>query len=92
MPTTTIKVDGAVRDRLAQVARARRVTLGALLSDIADQLERDEHWAEIEAAYERIQRDDPAGWADYLAELAEWDAGTMPFDASAAEEWPELNR
>lgn len=92
MSTTTIKVDHTVRDRLADVARARRLTIGALLSGVADQLEKDQHWAEIEAAYERIQRDDPAGWADYLAELSEWEAGTTPVDDSAAEEWPELNR
>jgi predicted transcriptional regulator len=92
MSTTTIKVDNAIRDRLAHVARARRMTLGALLSDVADQLEREQHWAEIEAAYERIQRVDSAGWADYLAELAAWEAGTVPVDPSAVEEWPEFNR
>jgi predicted transcriptional regulator len=92
MSTTTIKVDDGIRDRLAHVARARSMTLGALLSDVADQLEKEQHWAEIEAAYERLQREDPAGWADYLAELAGWEAGTLPVDASAAEEWPEFNR
>jgi predicted transcriptional regulator len=92
MSTTTIKVDSAIRDRLTRVARARSVTIGALLSDVADQLDNEQRWAEIEAAYERMQQDDPAGWAEYLGELAEWEAGTVPVDASAAEEWPEYNR
>ncbi|MGH4021500.1 MAG: hypothetical protein ACRDT0_20165 [Pseudonocardiaceae bacterium] len=47
------------------------------------------HWAEIEAAYERIQRTDPDGWQDYLGELAQTSAGEP--DATAAEEWPEYN-
>lgn len=92
MSTTTIKVDSAIRDRLTHVARARSMTLGALLSEIADQLDNEQRWAEIEAAYERVQRDDPAGWAEYLGELAEWEAGTASVDASATEEWPEYNR
>lgn len=92
MTTTTIKVDSDVRDRLAQVAQARGMTMGALLSDVAAHLEDEQYWAEVDAAYERLQRDDPAGWAEYLAELAEWEAGTSGPDTTAAEEWPEYNR
>jgi predicted transcriptional regulator len=92
MSTTTIKVDSAIRDRLTHIARARRMTLGTLLSNVADQLDREQHWADIETAYERAQREDPAGWDEYLSELAEWEKGTVPVDTAAAEEWPELNR
>lgn len=91
MSTTTIKVDTAVRDRLADVARARGTTMTALLYDMSLDLQAQQEWGDIEAAYERLQRDDPQGWAEYVAELAEWDAAcTDPGDAAA--EWPEYNR
>jgi predicted transcriptional regulator len=92
MSTTTIKVDSAVRDRLAHVAKARGTTMVALLADVADQLETEQRWVEIHTAYERFQRDDPEGWAEYTAELADWDAGTAGHDTTAAQEWPELNQ
>jgi hypothetical protein len=90
MSTTTIKVDGAVRDRLASVARARGVTMTALLQQVSVELEAQQKWSEIETAYERLQHDDPAGWAEYLDELAEWDAASAD-PGDAVEEWPEYN-
>jgi predicted transcriptional regulator len=87
---TTIKVDPAVRDRLAGLARARGTTMGALLETESRRLETEQRWSEIEAAYERIQRDDPAGWADYLGELAQVTAGDP--DPAAEREWPEYHK
>ncbi len=87
---TTIKVDSAVRDRLACVARARGTTMGSLLDSESRRLEADQRWSEIEAAYRRMQRDDPAEWTDYLGELAEVTAGEP--DTAAAQEWPEYNQ
>ncbi|MCA1706680.1 MAG: hypothetical protein LC808_26805 [Actinobacteria bacterium] len=92
MSTTTIKVDSATRDRLAQLAQARGTTMGALLSEVAERLETEQRWSDIEAAYERMQREDPEGWNQYLGELAEWEAGTAVADTAAAQEWPEYNR
>lgn len=92
MPTTTIKVESAVRDRLAHLARARGTTMGALLAEIAERLETEQRWSDIEAAYARMRREDPDGWAEYLGELAEWEAGTTVADSAATEEWPEYNR
>ncbi|HEY2764794.1 MAG TPA: hypothetical protein VGJ13_12405 [Pseudonocardiaceae bacterium] len=92
MTTTTIKVESAVRDRLAQLARARGTTMGALLSEVVERLETEQRWSDIEAGYERMRREDPDGWAEYLSELTEWDAGTAAADRTAAEEWPEYNR
>ncbi len=92
MPTTTIKVDSATRDRLAHLARARGTTMSALLSDVAERLETEQRWCDIEAAYERMQREDPDGWAEYLDELAEWEVSTAATDSAAAQEWPEYNR
>lgn len=89
MPPTTIKVDSSVRDRLAAVARARGTTMGALLEAESRRLESEQRWTDIEAAYLRLQRNDPTGWQDYLAELGELTAGEP--DATAGEEWPEYN-
>jgi predicted transcriptional regulator len=91
MSTTTIKVDTSVRQRLAKVARARGVTMTALLETATERLEAEQRWSEIEAAYARLQRDEPAAWAEYLAELAEWETA-VETDVAAAEEWPEFNR
>jgi hypothetical protein len=90
MSMTTIKVDSVVRDRLAGLARARGTTMGALLETESRRLETEQRWSEIEAGYERIQRDDPAGWADYLDELAGVTAGVP--DPAAEQEWPEYNQ
>jgi predicted transcriptional regulator len=92
MSTTTIKVDSATRDRLAHLARARGTTMSALLSDVARRLETEQRWSDIEAACERIQREDPDGWTEYLGELAEWERDTATTDAAAAQEWPEYNQ
>lgn len=91
MTVTTIKVESEVRDRLAAVARARGVTMAALLRDVSSELESRMHWDMIEAAYERLQREDPKGWLEYLAELRAWDSVSSDL-GDAADEWPEYNR
>jgi hypothetical protein len=91
MPTTTIKVESDIRDRLARLARIRRITMGALLGDVVDRLETEQRWSEINEAYDRLQSQDPAGWADYLGELAAWQIAVTTDDASLPEEWPEYN-
>jgi hypothetical protein len=68
------------------------MTMGAVLDIIAKQLESEQRWVEIEAAYERLQVEDPAEWVVYLGELAEWEAGTGGSDKAAALEWPEYNQ
>jgi hypothetical protein len=89
MSTTTIKVDRSVRDRLAVVARARGTTMGALLDAESRRLEAEQRWAAIETSYQRLQREDPSGWQEYLAELGGLTVGEP--DATAGEEWPEYN-
>ncbi len=92
MSTTTIKVNSATRDRLAHLARARGTTMSALLFDVAERMETEQRWSDIEVAYERIQREDPDGWTEYLGELAEWELGTATTDSAVAQEWPEYNQ
>jgi hypothetical protein len=65
--------------------------MGELLATVADRLEAEQEWMEIEEAYARLKREDPAAWQDYLRELTEWEASMEP-DRSAAQEWPEYNR
>lgn len=88
---TTIKVDADVRDQFASVARARGLSMAALLRDVATELEERQRWAVIEASYERLRTSDPQAWSEYLAELDGWDsAAADPGDAVA--EWPEYNQ
>lgn len=80
-----------MRDRLAEIARARGLTLGALLDGESRRLQVDQHWADVEASYEALRTQDPAGWAEYLDELETWESGTTGTDESAAREWPEFS-
>lgn len=74
MGVTTIRLDTAVRDRLARIARTdyQGESLGGALERLIDEHE----MATAIAAVERYRREDPAGWADYQTELAEWDGLT----------------
>ncbi|GEM_PF-810224 len=90
MSLTTIKVDTVTRDKLSSAARKRGVTIGALMAEIADRVEREQLFVELHAAYARLQ-ETPAEWAAYLAEGREW--GDAPLDAlpgDARAEFPEL--
>ncbi len=66
--------------------------MSALLSDVAERLETEQRWSDIEAAYARMRREDPDGCAEYLGELAEWEISTATADSAATQEWPEYNR
>jgi hypothetical protein len=88
---TTIKVDTIVRDRLAMVAEARGITMASLLRDVSSELEEQQRWVLIEESYERLRREDPDGWAEYLTELRTWESANAD-PGNAAAEWPEYNR
>jgi predicted transcriptional regulator len=76
MSTTTIKVDTAVRDRLAVLARERGTTMGALLAEATEALERQAFFMRARAQLERLRHEDPNGWAADRAESRSWEAGT----------------
>lgn len=90
MTMTSIKVDVAVRDRLASVAKASGVTMASLLRDVTSELEARMKWTLIEASYQRLREERPDEWAAYLVELDAWDSVTSE-PGNAAEEWPEFN-
>lgn len=71
MSLTTMKVETATRDRVMKVAEQFGVSADAALQRLLD-----EHWErECFEALERYREEDPEGYADYLAELDEWDRG-----------------
>jgi hypothetical protein len=72
---TTIKVSGQTRDRLKRLADEEHLTMDAALSRALDQVEDARFWQGVRADYARLQAD-PSAWADYVGELAEWDAAT----------------
>jgi hypothetical protein len=57
--------------------------------------ERDHYQREMHRAnevMERMQREDPDGWREYMSELRAFDAGTTRDGlGDAAGEWPEYN-
>jgi predicted transcriptional regulator len=92
MSDTTIRLDSAVRDKLRALANEDHVTLGDLLSRLA---EREHYQREMRRANEvmrRMQREDPAAWQEYLAGLRAFEAGTARDGlTAAAADWPEYN-
>ena len=70
---TTIKVSAQTRDRLKRLADEDHLTMDAALAQVLDQAEEARFWAGVRADYARLQAD-PQEWADYVGELAEWDA------------------
>jgi hypothetical protein len=69
---TTIKVSVQTRDRLKRLADEDHLTMDAELAQTLDKAEEARFWAGVRADYARLQAD-PAEWADYTVELAEWD-------------------
>jgi hypothetical protein len=65
--------------------------MGSLLDAESRHLAREQRWTEIGDAYERLRRDEPEGWQEYLDELDSWQEGSTAPDDSAASEWPEYH-
>src|SRR5207302_3266453 len=84
---TTIRVDQAVRDRLAALAEAHGRSLGAELAAILDDLQ----WQAIEAGYRRLAAQ-PNALAAYHSEAETISAADLDELAdTAAREYPEYN-
>jgi hypothetical protein len=92
MSDTTIRLDSMVRDKLRALADEDHVTLGDLLSRMA---EREHYQREMRRANEVMdttRRQDPAAWQEYLSELGAFEAGTTRDGlTAAASDWPEYN-
>jgi hypothetical protein len=92
MSDTTIRLDSAVRDKLRALAEEDHVTLGDLLSRLAEREQYQREMRRANEVMERMRREDPQGWQDYLSELREFEGGTIRDGLSGtAAEWPEYN-
>ena len=88
MEITTIRVEKAVRDRLAARAARHDRSLGSEL----DAMLCEADWRAIEVAYQQLA-ERPEAQAQYIAEAESWaglDLDDLAF--TAAEEYPEYNR
>ncbi len=71
MATSMMRVNPDTRDRIMKIAAE---DYGGVTADIALARLADEHWErQAIAAMDRFRREDPRGYADYLAELREWE-------------------
>ena len=86
MTATTIKVDSALRDRLAGLAKERGKTMGALLAEAADRLERESFFSTARRQLVGLEAADPQAWAADRAEARAWAAGTDADTLSAEDE------
>lgn len=79
---TSLKLPVHVRDRLALVARARGISVRALLDDFSREAA-DAALMERAASEMATLRDaDPAAWASYVDEGRSWEQSTIdPLDA-----------
>ena len=92
MSDTTIRLDSAVRDKLRALADEDHVTLGDLLARLAEREQYQREMRRANEVMERMQREDPRAWQDYLSELRQFERGTARDGLSgAAAEWPEYN-
>jgi hypothetical protein len=91
MSRTTLSVPTHVRDTFAAVAASRNTTMLALLEAAARRLEREEAMRQARDSYERLAREEPESFADYLAEGKAWDDLATDGPGSARSEFPEYN-
>jgi hypothetical protein len=90
--TTTISIDRADREHLAQLAKEAELTLGEMVHRLIKREQDRRFWREANAAYRRL-REDPKAWAEYRQEFTEWDAVPTPLDPEvAAETWDDDDR
>jgi hypothetical protein len=76
MSSPTIKVESTVRDRLAAVACERGTTMGALLAEATEALERQTFFARAQEQLERLRQESPEAWSADRAESRSWQSGT----------------
>ncbi|MGW0806339.1 hypothetical protein [Nonomuraea sp. NPDC002799] len=86
---TTIRVSVKTRDRLARIARQEGRNMTEVLNDAIADYEHKQFWQGVNEQIEQTQREDPDGWADYLAER-ELVLGSRPRSRHVAPEWEGL--
>jgi hypothetical protein len=74
---TSLKVPIEIRDRLAAAAKARGLTVRALLDDLSRQAIDDALLDQVSVQMSKLAQSDRAGWEDYLGEGRGWEEGTV---------------
>lgn len=75
MASTKVRVSAETHDVLRKLAAATGEPLGRVLERAVESYRREQFFAELDAAYERLQAD-PVAWKDHLAEQVELE-GTL---------------
>jgi hypothetical protein len=92
MSETTIRLDSTVRDKLRALADEDHVTLGDLLRRLTEREQYQRDMRRANEVMDRMQREDPAAWQEYISELRAFEAGTARDGlTTAASDWPEYN-
>lgn len=74
---TSLKVPVQVRDRLAVAAKARGLTVRALLDELSRQAADEALMARAAVEMARLRDSDPQEWTCYLDEGRSWEQGTV---------------
>jgi predicted transcriptional regulator len=72
MASTTVRVSEHTYELLRELAEATGQPLQKVLERAVENYRREQFYAELDAAFERL-RADPVAWEGYLAERAEWE-------------------
>jgi predicted transcriptional regulator len=70
--STTVRVSEHTHQLLRELAAATGEPLQKVLERAVENYRREQFFAELDAAYERLQAD-PVAWEEELAERAEWE-------------------
>jgi predicted transcriptional regulator len=73
MASTTVRVSEHTHQLLRELATATGEPMQKVLERAVEHYRREQFFAELNAAYARLQAD-PVAWEEELAERAEWDA------------------
>lgn len=74
---TSLKVPPEVRDRFAAAAKARGLTVRALLDELSRQAADAALLDQVRSQMSELRESDPEAWGDYLDEGRTWEEGTV---------------
>lgn len=74
---TTLKVTRQTRDRFAAAAKARGLSVRALLDELSRRAADTALMEQAAQQMTRLRDTDPDGWTDYVAEGRAWEEGTV---------------
>jgi hypothetical protein len=74
---TSLKVPPEVRDRFAAAAKARGLTVRALLDELSRQAADAALLDQVRSQMAGLRESDPEAWEDYLGEGRSWEEGTV---------------